>query len=521
MSSASFFADLSKPNAPSSGGSFFGDLTAKEPDAKTRNAQPTAYEREHASDVEAWQHPLANVGEGLAKSLLSAPTVVGEAIHAIPGIGNTLVPESGLQAEKNIGAAKNPIQDIAKEEGETIQSAAVPWGKIVEPAVAPVARFVGENILPEVRGIPYIGRGIKAAEEAPTAAKAAIRAGTTGALLGGVERGIQTRDPMEALKGAAYGGGFGALAGLGAYGINRAATGIPKINAPEPTPEPAVVSNEPFRLAQQEGPLPKQGELPLEFPNAQKLEVKPGEPYNATPARGNRIPTMQDLTRLIEQEGAGAKPLQRNVPIGQQVPAKFPEVGQVPLGNRVALDVRDLGEQRINAPEKMPTIPQEEVGRNMGAPPLQSNRPLREQFKPDAEAMANQSEQARLEEKYPDKALRQFAHSIGEDMVDTIGDDPELLRAAHDLRNPDVRQAAINGGMDMVREDGSPIMVNDRKASGDMSRRKVFAELLKRGFTPRQIVEMGQEEFEPVGAGAGKPGPTRAATNPSQKRVGE
>lgn len=503
MSSASFFADLSKPSAPSSSGSFFGDLTAKEPDAKTRNAQPTAYEREHASDVEAWQHPLANVGEGLAKSLLSAPTAVGEAIHAIPGIGSALVPESGLQAEKNLGAAKNPIQDVAKQEGDTIQSAAVPWGKIAEPAVAPVARFVGENILPEVRGIPYIGRGIKAAEEAPTAAKAAIRAGTTGALLGGVERGIQTRDPMEALKGAAYGGGFGALAGLGAYGINRAATGIP-ISAPEPTSEP-IVSSEPFRLAQEEGPLPKQGELPLEFPNAQKLEVKPGEPYNATPAKGNRIPTMQDLTRLIEQEGAGAKPLQRNVPIGQQVPAKFPEVGQVPLGNRVALDVRDLGEQRINAPEKMPTIPQEEVGRNMGAPPLQSNRPLREQFKPDAEAMAHQSEQSRLEEKYPDKAMRQMVHANGEEMVDAIGDDADTLRAIHDLRNPDVRQAMINAGEDMGQK-----TVSNRKAMGEgsISRQDAFRQLLKKGYTPQQIIELSQPPEE-VGVGA-KPGPQRA-----------
>lgn len=524
------WADIDK-SKPAVAGPSAEDLAA----TKARNAQPTEYEREHASDVAAWQHPWASLAGGAAKSLLTGPTLVGKAIHQIPGVGETLAPEAGLKAEENIAQAENPLQELGKQEGETVQSAVVPWGKIVEPAVAPAARFMSENILPEVRGIPYIGRGIKAAEEAPSAAKAAIRAGTTGALLGGVERGIQTRDPLEALKGAAYGGSFGALAGMGAYGIQRAA-GIPSVGAPE-----SVVSQEPFHLAQEEGPAIGENakQMPIEFPTLTKPESVP---------RGT-IPSMADLQRGIE-DAAG---VQRNVPFREQLSfrigkdgnvwaktpgsnfevsipkgmtdpaeinsyarnkiglqqqfqaARMPQVGRGPLGNRVNLDVRENSGARMEAPEKMPEIIPEEVGRSMGAEPLKPNVPFREQGKQTAEPM--QSEKARIEAKYPDSALRQMVHANGEAMVDRVGDNPDLLRAVHDLKNPDVRQAAINGGMKMVREDGSPIMVNNRKASGDIPRQKVFEELLRRGYTPERIIEMAQPPEEAVG----KPGPQGAS----------
>ena len=107
-------------------------------------------------------------------------------------------------------------------------------------------------------------------------------------------------------------------------------------------------------------------------------------------------------------------------------------------------------------------------------------------------------------------------------MIDAIGDDRETMKAIHDLKNPDVRQAAMNLGENMVRDDGSPIMVNNRMLSGDISRQKMFERLLNKGYTPQEIIEAAHAELEPAMAGSGKPGPMRAAEQPrTREKTGD
>lgn len=557
MPDSSFFGDLSqpKPSTSTGGGSFFGDLatkptekitqTAASEDKAARSIAPKAADFVPDSDT-LWNLAKGAAGgtAGLASGTINT---IFHPIEAAKGAYQTgkqavnlarqgqIIPSiataAGLAGFNEPELAQKWAQGKGSEAiGEALPSAIVAAegaekaagrGSLEIPAVGRAREAIGAKIhVPETGALTPGGKmlgqaggfvgGALAAKAAHIPVLGDYIAGHIAEHYGPgmVERMFP--EPEQAKIGRINAGNEQELA-RGAQAIADKINARPK---PQPVPDLPTISREPFSLIQEQGPEPEQQNL--KFPT---LRPEP-EPVSAAPQSG-RIPTMADLGRLIEQEGAGARPLERNVPIGKQVPAKFPEVGQVPLGNRVAMDVREMsGERRVNAPEKIPTIPQEEAGRQMGAPPRIPNVPLREQLKPTPEAMAYKSEQARLEEKYPDKAIRQFAHSLGDEMVDTIGDNPELLRQAHDLRNPDVRQAAINGGMNMVREDGSPIMVNNRKASGDMTRQIVFRELLKRGYSPEDIVRMGQEQAEPVGAAAGKPGPTRAEGKSSERKAG-
>ena len=126
----------------------------------------------------------------------------------------------------------------------------------------------------------------------------------------------------------------------------------------------------------------------------------------------------------------------------------------------------------------------------MGAPPLQPAVPLREQLKPTG--MEPASRQLTLEQKYPDREVRQLVHANGEDIVQAAGNDRETLKAIHDLKNPDVRQALINSGEDMGQ-----MSIGNRKAMGEsqLSRQDAFKKLLAKGYSPKQIVDLAKQEM--------------------------
>ena len=164
------------------------------------------------------------------------------------------------------------------------------------------------------------------------------------------------------------------------------------------------------------------------------------------------------------------------------------------------------GPLRAKAGEQIPTMPPEEVGRLMGAPPLQGNIPLREQLTPTGNEPP--SRQLTLEQKYPDREVRQLVHANGEDIVQAAGNDRETLKAIHDLKNTDVRQAMINSGEDMGQQS-----IGNRKAMGEsqLSRQDAFKRLLAKGYTPKQIVELAQQTSDSIPTLA-KPGPMRYET---------
>lgn len=203
---------------------------------------------------------------------------------------------------------------------------------------------------------------------------------------------------------------------------------------------------------------------------------------------------MQRMGQLIDEQ-AGVKPLQPNVPLRAQM-GRLPEVGQMPLGNRVGLDLQEQFGERAKTPEKLPEIVPADIGRQMGAPPLRGNVPLREQFKPKPGEPAIPSKQESLEARYPDKNIRQMVHANGPEIVDAIGDDKELMKAVHDLTHPDVRQAMINSGHDMGQG-----VITSKKLRGpeDMTKPEALALMLKKGINPKQIVELAHQEMSATG----------------------
>lgn len=194
-------------------------------------------------------------------------------------------------------------------------------------------------------------------------------------------------------------------------------------------------------------------------------------------------PTMSEII----SRSTGAKPLEPNVPLREQ-----PDIGYK-RGSRVATDVGQEFGPAMTAPGKVAKAVTEEPARQMGAPPLQPNVSLREQIKPSVNQEAPMSAQASLEQKYPDKAIRQMVHANGEEMVQAAGKDPAIMKAVHDLTNLDVRQAMINSGEDMGQT-----VIGNKKAmgGGSMTRQEAFNKLLAKGHSPIEIVQLAKKPLE-------------------------
>ena len=496
--------------------------------AKARAAQPTQFERARA---DASNTPWKDTLKGFGEELLAAPTLIGQGIHAIPKVGPALIPSEGLTAEQKMSTQRTAGEKFGGNLA-SVAEMAIPVGPAAEAVkgsrfVRPAAQFLSENVIPEIKALPYVGRGIEAAEKAPNFVKAAIRGGTTGATLGGIEQAIRTRDPYETAKGVVYGGVGGAGLGMAAHGINRLANRIP------------AVGEAPFELTAPEEGRETAVQQTLGFP-----KVEEGAPTSAgEQGQSGRMPSvrepgrvgppLQRLGELIEQ-AAGTKPLEPAISLRNQMPQSvgaaaegFPAVGDVPPKNMggpvtfrrepIAKTIPGLeeGPLRAQAPEGLPAVATEEPARQMGAPPLQPAVPLREQLKPTG--MEPASKQLTLEQKYPDREVRQLVHANGEDIVQAAGNDRETLKAIHDLKNPDVRQALINSGEDMGQ-----VSIGNRKAMGEsqLSRQDAFKRLLAKGLTPRQIVDLAKQEMSE--GTKGKPGLMRATGEPpAREKTGD
>jgi hypothetical protein len=93
--------------------------------------------------------------------------------------------------------------------------------------------------------------------------------------------------------------------------------------------------------------------------------------------------------------------------------------------------------------------------------------------------------------KYPDPAQRQMVRANGERIVQAVGDDQDLMKQVHDLTRVDLRQAAINHGIDM----GQTTVSNAKLAGeGSITRENMFNTLLDRGLSPRDIVTLSKPE---------------------------
>jgi hypothetical protein len=492
---------------------------AQKATAAARVAQPTQFEEESKARGDS-ATPWTDVAKGVGEGLLRPVSGVAGLINKIPHVGETLAPSQGVKALQNVSTPVTPGEKLGAHEAD------------VATTLIPIAGEAGEA--------RAAGKLLPYAKKLATGAIGSMVGGEAGKYVGGHVGGELGADIGEGL--GALGGG---LAGGGAFGEKYRKIGNPselpyfgkflpdlvedkgfvpmgptrvndshiaELNKP---PVPAVAET-PFHLTSPAAAREEPVQTGFSFPEpVGATEAPAGIPTVGKPAPGRTGPPLQRLGDLIEA-GAGTPPggiptLKPGVPIGKQ-PAPYggnyggkvtfrrdPMMAEIPS--------LEEGAGRAKAPENLPTLPPEEVGRQMGAPPTQYDKPFREQLKPTGNEPP--SKQAALEEKYPDRVERRLVHINGENMHEAAKGDPETYDAVTKLSNSDIRQAAINSGIKMVREDGSPIMVNDRKASGDISRREIFDRLLAAGRTPKAILEMARaEEGEPVGAG--KPGPMRS-----------
>ena len=130
-----------------------------------------------------------------------------------------------------------------------------------------------------------------------------------------------------------------------------------------------------------------------------------------------------------------------------------------------------------------------------GVEPLKPDVPLRDQVGKMAETPKKP-----LEEKYPDKTVRQMVHANGERIVDAVGNDPALMRQIHDITAVDLRQAMINADIDMGQK-----IISSKKAMGEgaIPRSKAFEMLLDKGHSPSDIVQLAKPSPKDVIEGAG------------------
>jgi hypothetical protein len=148
-------------------------------------------------------------------------------------------------------------------------------------------------------------------------------------------------------------------------------------------------------------------------------------------------------------------------------------------------------------PIARPTV-ESVVNEAMGVKPLERTTPLKEQLspaaknelsRPFAEATQTAEETDPMKVKYPDPAVRRFVRANGERLVDAVGEDKDLLQKIHDLKNVEVRQAAINADIDLgTKHVGSKVALGGEQ----ISRQELLTQILEKGFKPSDIPELAK-----------------------------
>lgn len=505
-----FAADDKAGGAAPSGKSAFS-WDADDPthsQALARVAQPTEFEKSAAASG-ASATPWTDTARGFGQRLMGTAALAGRAIHAIPGVGPALIPSQGLAAEQKMSIPHTPGEKLGSNI-EGVAEAALPIGEVADVVkgskyVRPAAQFLAENVIPEIKSLPYVGRGIEAAENAPTLVKAAIRGGTTGATLGALEQAVRTRDLGETAKGALYGGAGGAILGMGAHGINRLAGAGAAAEIP-------AVSEEPFELTPPPQPTEPAIQQRMEFPTASEIAFRtdangtrwarlpdsPAEvsiPKNlsggdaqkyaqdklelqsnfakdraqipATPAPGKTGPMLQRMGDLIQQ-GAGTPPeiptLQSNVPLRAQIPSAGQKVSDILNQNTEQEAVRPLSA----GPQKGMTLSEiAEAG-------------------PPAEAVPHRATVTHEGKTFGMEAAN------GRKMYEATQGDTALAKAVHDMKNAEVTRAFTNGGGDVrtVGMEGQRYKVGNTTSN---ERGQQFEWLLNQGYTPREIIDLAKQ----------------------------
>jgi hypothetical protein len=143
-------------------------------------------------------------------------------------------------------------------------------------------------------------------------------------------------------------------------------------------------------------------------------------------------------------------------------------------------------------------------------PPPQPGTPER----PPPTAAAEEADP--LKREFPDAGVRRFARANGPEFVRATESEPEARQAVHDLTNVEVRQAAINAGIDVgAKHVGQKIGLGPEQ----VSRQELIAEMLNRGIPARQIPDLAKPQTTEFSAGELKQGDTFVDDKGEPRRV--
>jgi hypothetical protein len=421
------------------------------------------------------------------------------------------------------------LQSGAKELGvdEAMTMATFGAGEGLGAATKAAAPFLEENVLPAIeRGVPYAGRVLKFAEEAPSAFKAAARGASTGAAYGGVEGAFRGHPVRDALVG----GAGGALIGAGAYGLGSMASPDFR-NVPfAGEAEPPITAEKPLVGASVNPPISVRrvpGEIAPEHVGApaERVSPFPGQGTQQLPGNGvivRPIPLLpassEEVTFRTDQNGTKWAKLP-NAPAEVSVPKSMP-AGEAENYARQKLDLQKkfaAGRSPINILGKQleestrtpravgadvpfkPSVGQTtsdivnsatepEAVRPLAAGP-QKGKTLRDIISegPPKEPVAHRATITHEGRTFGMEAAN------GRRMYEATQGDTALAKQVHDLKNTEVRQAFVNGGGDVntVGQEGQRFKVGD---SSSKERAQQFNWLLDQGFKPRDIIALARRK---------------------------
>jgi hypothetical protein len=323
----------------------------------------------------------------------------------------------------------------------------------------PAARLVESSALPTMRALPVVGKVVSAVENAPGWVGKVAGGATAGGVGGGTEALVRGKRPGEIASEA----GKGALIG-GAMGLAL----------------PVMSKLAKFQGPGQFAPLPAEAETPspeVETPTGPTPPALSGGPTSF------KQPSTASQVGDIVNQATGTKPLQPNVPLKQQITLSQPETSTLP--REVGGTTADEQFEKSFGPEYQHVRDQAEW--DTGNPEGNFAKPSET---PKTESPASSSGEADpIKVKYPDPAQRQMVRANGERIVQAVGDDQDLMKQVHDLTRVDLRQAAINHGIDM----GQTTVSNSKFAGeGSVTRENMFNTLLDRGASPQDIVRLAK-----------------------------
>jgi hypothetical protein len=104
------------------------------------------------------------------------------------------------------------------------------------------------------------------------------------------------------------------------------------------------------------------------------------------------------------------------------------------------------------------------------------------------------TEEDPIKVRYPDPVDRRFVRANGEEAFNATRDNPDAMQAIHDLKNWEVREAAINAGIDVGQKHvGSRLHLGEEQ----ISRQELLDQMIRQGVKPEAIPELAKPREKP------------------------